>query len=55
MNHDKLNEEEDASESGVMVLLPDLDPRRIYKVMSPRLVHPEQAEDFVKEVIEGNS
>ena len=34
------------------VLLPDLDPQRTYKVMSPRLAHPEQAKDFVKEVIE---
>lgn len=34
------------------VLLPDLDPQRTYKVMSPRLAHPEQAKDLVKEVIE---
>lgn len=41
-----------ADKTGVTVLLPDLDPQRTYKVMSPRLAHPEQAEDFVKEGIE---
>ena len=39
-------------ENGVTVLLPDLDPQRTYNVMSPRLAHPEEAKDFVDEVIE---
>jgi len=45
-------EEEISDETGVNVLLPDLDPQRTYKVMSPRLAHPEQAKDFVKQVID---
>ena len=36
----------------VYVLVPDADARRTYKVMSPRLAHPEQAKDFEKLVIE---
>jgi hypothetical protein len=36
----------------VYVLVPDADAKRIPRVSSPRLVHPEQAKDFVKEVIE---
>ena len=36
----------------VYVLVPDADAKRIPRVFSPRLVHPEQAKDFVKEVIE---
>ena len=36
----------------VYVLVPDADARRTYKVMSPRLVHPEQAKDFELQVIE---
>ena len=39
-------------ETGVSVLLPDLDPQRTYKVMSPRLAAPEQAKDFVKLLVE---
>lgn len=38
--------------TGVDVLLPEPDPQRTYKVLSPRLAHPEQAKDFLKEVIE---
>jgi hypothetical protein len=38
--------------TGANVLLPDLDPQRTYNVMSRRLVHKEQAKDFVQEVIE---
>lgn len=46
-------EDEDASDkTGTYVLLPDLDPERTYKVMSPRLAHSEQAKDFVQVVIE---
>ena len=49
-----LPSDEDIPDEGrVNILLPDLDPERTYKVMSPRLVHPEQAKDFVHEVIEG--
>ena len=36
----------------VYVLVPDADAQRTYKVMSPRLAHPEQAKDFKMEVIE---
>ncbi len=36
----------------VYVLVPDADAPRTYKVMSPRLAHPEQAKDFEKLVIE---
>lgn len=36
----------------VYVLVPYANARKTYKVMSPRLVHPEQAKDFIKEVIE---
>lgn len=36
----------------VYVLVPDADARRTYKVISPRLAHPEQAKDFEKLVIE---
>jgi hypothetical protein len=36
----------------VYVLVPDADAKRIPRVLSPRLVHPDQAKDFVKEVLE---
>jgi hypothetical protein len=36
----------------VYVLVPDADAQKTYKVMSPRLAHPEQAKDFEKLVIE---
>jgi hypothetical protein len=36
----------------VYVLVPDANARRTYKVMSPRLAHPEQAKDFELQVIE---
>ena len=36
----------------VYVLVPDADARRTYKVISPRLAHPEQAKDFEKLVID---
>jgi hypothetical protein len=36
----------------VYVLVPDADARRTFKVMSPRLAHPEQAKDFELQVIE---
>lgn len=39
----------------VYVIFPELDPKRVAHVYSPRLAHPEQAKDFVKEVIEGPS
>jgi hypothetical protein len=44
--------EETLDETRVSVLLPDLDPQRTYKVMSPHLVHPEEAKDFFKELVE---
>ncbi|MCK6560833.1 hypothetical protein HUU39_10055 [candidate division KSB1 bacterium] len=41
----------------VYVIVPDWEAKRVAHVYSPRLVHPEQAKDFVKEmmVIEGPS
>ena len=36
----------------VYVLVPDAEAQRTYKVMSPRLAHPEQAKDFELQVIE---
>jgi hypothetical protein len=36
----------------VYVLVPDAGARRTYKVMSPRLAHPEQAKDFELQIIE---
>jgi hypothetical protein len=39
----------------VYVLVPDADARRTYKVMSPRLAHPEQAKDFELQIIEDTS
>jgi len=36
----------------VFVVVPGVDMQPAYYIGSPRLVHPEQATDFVKEVIE---
>ncbi|HEY3137554.1 MAG TPA: hypothetical protein VGL29_16110 [Blastocatellia bacterium] len=36
----------------VYILVPNAEPRRIIHLRSPRLVHPEQAKDFIKEVVE---
>ena len=36
----------------VYVLVPDVDTQRTPYIASPRLVHPDQAKDFVKEIIE---
>lgn len=36
----------------VYVIVPDLEPKRVAHVYSPRLVHPEQAKDFRLEVRE---
>ena len=36
----------------VFVIIPDFEPKKVVHVYSPRLVHPEQAADFKKEVIE---
>lgn len=44
--------EADVFDETTLVVLPDLDPQRTYKVMSPRLVHPEEAKDFAKELVE---
>ena len=35
----------------VYVVIPDLEPAPRAHVYSPRLVHPEQAADFAKEVV----
>lgn len=39
----------------VYVVVPDAETRRTVHLRSPRLVHPEQAKDFIKEVIEEES
>lgn len=36
----------------VYVVIPDIEVQTVAFIGSPRLVHPEQAADFVKEVIE---
>lgn len=36
----------------VYVVIPDIEVQTVPFIGSPRLVHPEQAADFVKEVIE---
>jgi hypothetical protein len=36
----------------VYVIIPDVEVQTVAYIGSPRLVHPEQAVDFVKEVIE---
>ena len=35
----------------VYIVIPELSPK-VARIFSPRLAHPEQAKDFVKEVIE---
>lgn len=39
----------------VYIVVPDAEPQRVVHLRSPRLVHPEQAKDFIKEVIEEES
>ena len=41
-----------AENTKVYVLIPDLQSAPIARIYSPRLVHPEQARDFAKQVIE---
>jgi hypothetical protein len=36
----------------VYVLVPDSETQRTFRIMSPRLAHPEQAKDFEKQIIE---
>lgn len=36
----------------VYIIIPDFDPPPQAHVSSPRLVHPEQASDFTKQIIE---
>jgi hypothetical protein len=36
----------------VYVLVPDAEMQRTFRIMSPRLAHPEQAKDFEKQIIE---
>ena len=36
----------------VYVVIPDFETNQVVRIFSPRLVHPEQAADFKKEVIE---
>jgi len=36
----------------VYVIIPDFEAPKVVHVYSPRLVHPEQAADFKKEVVE---
>jgi hypothetical protein len=39
-------------ETRVYVLVPDVETQSTLRVASPRLVHPEQAKDFEKRIIE---
>lgn len=39
----------------VYVLVPDSEMQPTFRVMSPRLAHPEQAKDFEMQVIEDNT
>jgi hypothetical protein len=39
----------------VYVVCPGLANERVVRIFSPRLLHPEQASDFVKEVISENT
>jgi hypothetical protein len=39
----------------VYVLIPDFRIEQRIQVLTPRLLHPEQAEDFEMEIIEGTS
>lgn len=39
----------------VYVLVPDAETQRTFRVMSPRLAHPEQSKDFEMQVIEDTS
>jgi hypothetical protein len=39
----------------VYVIVPAAEPPRKASVMSPRLAHPEQAQDFVKEILPESS
>ena len=39
----------------VYVMVPDVETQKTLHIRSPRLVHPEQAKDFVKEIIEDTS
>jgi len=36
----------------VYVVVPDFEAKRVVHVVSPRLAHPEQAADFVKQVVD---
>lgn len=36
----------------VFVIIPGLEAKKVVHVYSPRLLHPEQAADFKKEVVE---
>jgi len=39
----------------VFVIIPDFEAKKVAHVYSPHLVHPEQAADFKKEIVEGLS
>ncbi len=39
----------------VYVLIPDFEAKPVARIPSPRLLHPEQAADFKKEVVEVKS
>jgi hypothetical protein len=36
----------------VYILIPDFEAKQVARIPSPRLLHPEQADDFKKEVVE---
>jgi len=39
----------------VYILIPDFETKQVARIPSPRLLHPEQAADFKKEVVEVKS
>jgi hypothetical protein len=39
----------------VYVLVPDMQVDQVARIFSPRLAHPEQAADFVMEIVEGSA
>ena len=45
-------EDDTPLQTPMIIVLPDLDSHRTYKVLSPRLARPEDGKDFLKQVVE---
>jgi hypothetical protein len=41
-----------AEKTKVYIIIPESETRTLFQVRSPRLLHPEQASDFRKEIVE---